>query len=75
MNTLLERIGRVFLRLFEQTGLWFRMLWRTITWTFRPPFDLLESTRSAATVAVSIYSMALVASFWVAEPESGQLPD
>ena len=30
---------------------------------------------SAATVAVSIYSMALVASFWVAEPESGQLPD
>lgn len=30
---------------------------------------------SAATVAVLIYSLALVASFWIREPESGQLPD
>ena len=30
---------------------------------------------SAAIVAVSVYSMALVASRWVPEPKSGQLPD
>ena len=30
MSTLFDRIGRTFLRLFEQTGLWFDALWRTI---------------------------------------------
>ena len=30
---------------------------------------------SAGTVAVVVYSIALVASFWVREPEGGQLPD
>jgi MFS family permease len=30
---------------------------------------------SAATVAVLVYSMALIASFWVREPKGGQLPD
>jgi len=29
MISLFERIGRLFIGLFEQTGLWFRMLWRT----------------------------------------------
>ena len=42
---LLERVGRVFIRLFEQTGLWFDMLWRTILWTFRPPFEGREWLR------------------------------
>lgn len=42
---LLEQIGGVFLRLFEQTGLWFRMLWRTLLWTFRPPFEGREWLR------------------------------
>lgn len=49
---LLERIGRVFIRLFEQTGLWFRMLWRTIVWTFRPPFEGLEWLRQMVRVGV-----------------------
>ncbi len=49
---LLERIGRVFLHLFEQTGLWFRMLWRTILWTFRPPFDPGEWLRQMVRVGV-----------------------
>jgi hypothetical protein len=30
---------------------------------------------SAAVIAVSVYALALVASLWVREPESGQLPD
>jgi phospholipid/cholesterol/gamma-HCH transport system permease protein len=49
---LLERIGRVFIRLFEETGLWFRMLWRTIVWTFRPPFEGLEWLRQMVRVGV-----------------------
>jgi phospholipid/cholesterol/gamma-HCH transport system permease protein len=49
---LLERIGRVFIRLFEETGLWFRMLWRTILWTFRPPFEGREWMRQMVRVGV-----------------------
>lgn len=48
----LERIGRVFLRLFEQTGLWFRMLWRTITWGVRPPYEPGEWLRQMVRVGV-----------------------
>jgi phospholipid/cholesterol/gamma-HCH transport system permease protein len=47
---LLERVGRVFIRLFEQTGLWFRMLLRTILWTFRPPFEGREWLRQMVRV-------------------------
>jgi phospholipid/cholesterol/gamma-HCH transport system permease protein len=39
---ILDRIGRVFITLFEQTGLWFKMLWRTMLWSVRPPYDLAE---------------------------------
>ncbi|HXH40149.1 MAG TPA: ABC transporter permease [Thermoanaerobaculia bacterium] len=49
---ILERIGRVFIRLFEETGLWFRMLLRTILWTFRPPFEGLEWLRQMVRVGV-----------------------
>jgi phospholipid/cholesterol/gamma-HCH transport system permease protein len=49
---LLERIGRVFIRLFEETGLWFRMLWRTMLWTFRPPFEGREWLRQMVRVGV-----------------------
>jgi phospholipid/cholesterol/gamma-HCH transport system permease protein len=49
---ILERIGRVFLRLFEQTGLWFRMLWRTIVWGFRPPYEPNEWLRQMVRVGV-----------------------
>ena len=52
MTTLLERVGRVFLRLFEQTGLWFRMLLRTIVWAGRPPFDFGEWLRQMVRVGV-----------------------
>src|SRR5205807_8371116 len=49
---LLERIGRVFLRLFEETGLWFGILWRTINWTFSPPVEGIEWLRQMVRVGV-----------------------
>jgi phospholipid/cholesterol/gamma-HCH transport system permease protein len=45
MTSVLEILGLYFVNVFEQTGLWFRMLWRTITWTVRPPFELREWMR------------------------------
>ena len=58
MSTLLDRVGRVFLRLFEQTGLWFKMLWRTIIWAGRPPFDVTEWFRQM--VRVGVHSIPVV---------------
>lgn len=48
----LERIGRVFLRLFEQTGIWFRMLWQTAAWSVRPPFEIGEWLRQMVRLGV-----------------------
>lgn len=53
MTSILDSIGRVFLRVFEQTGLWFDALWRTITWTFRPPFDVGEWFRQMVRLGVN----------------------
>ena len=50
--TILERIGRVFIRLFEQTGLWFDALWQTFRWTFRRPFDVAEWFKQMVRVGV-----------------------
>jgi phospholipid/cholesterol/gamma-HCH transport system permease protein len=52
MTSVLENIGLVFLRLFEQTGLWFRMLWRTIVWAFRPPWEMQSWLRQMVRVGV-----------------------
>ena len=53
MISLFDRIGRVFIRLFEQTGLWFGMLWRTIMYTFRPPFEGQEWLRQMVRMGVN----------------------
>lgn len=58
MIKLFETVGLVFLRLFEQTGLWFRMLWRTIVWGVRPPFDFNEWLKQM--VRVGVESMPVV---------------
>jgi phospholipid/cholesterol/gamma-HCH transport system permease protein len=50
--TILERIGRIFLRIFEQTGLWFRMLGRTFVWGFRPPYAVGDWFRQMVRVGV-----------------------
>jgi phospholipid/cholesterol/gamma-HCH transport system permease protein len=52
MISLLDRLGRVFIRFFEQTGLWFRMLWRTIVWATRRPFEVGEWFRQMVRVGV-----------------------
>ena len=44
MTAVFEILGFYFVNVFEQTGLWFRMLWRTIL-AVRPPFDLREWLR------------------------------
>lgn len=46
----LEAIGSLFLKVFEQTGLWFQMLARTATWTFRPPFAVMDWVRQMVRV-------------------------
>ncbi len=52
MRKLLEWFGFVFIRLFEQTGLWFRMLWRTAAWSVRRPFEIGEWLRQMVRVGV-----------------------
>jgi phospholipid/cholesterol/gamma-HCH transport system permease protein len=52
MTRVLENIGLVFIRLFEQTGLWFRMLWRTVVWSVRPPFEIDAWFRQMVRVGV-----------------------
>ncbi|MBV8517265.1 MAG: ABC transporter permease [Acidobacteria bacterium] len=52
MTAILDRIGRAFLRTLEQTGLWFDALWRTLTWLFRPPFDVTEWLRQMVRLGV-----------------------
>jgi phospholipid/cholesterol/gamma-HCH transport system permease protein len=50
--TILERIGLTFIRLFEQTGLWFDALWQTFRWMFRRPVDVREWIRQMVRVGV-----------------------
>lgn len=64
MTAVFEAIGRLFLSLFEQTGLWFQMLWRTVTWAFRPPFGVAEWFRQMVRLGVdSIPVVVLTAMF------------
>jgi phospholipid/cholesterol/gamma-HCH transport system permease protein len=52
MNAIFDRIGRTFIRLFEQTGLWFDALGRTFFWMFRRPYDAGEWVRQMVRVGV-----------------------
>jgi phospholipid/cholesterol/gamma-HCH transport system permease protein len=52
MNQLFDRIGRAFIGLFESTGNWFSMLWRTITWSVRRPFEVREWMRQMVRLGV-----------------------
>jgi phospholipid/cholesterol/gamma-HCH transport system permease protein len=52
MTAILDRIGLVFIRVFEQTGLWFGALWNTFRWMFRRPFDGREWLRQMVRVGV-----------------------
>ena len=50
MIRVFEAIGVFFLRVFEEAGLWFQMLWQTMAWAVRPPFALLEWFRQMVRV-------------------------
>jgi phospholipid/cholesterol/gamma-HCH transport system permease protein len=52
MTSVFDRIGLFFIEIFEQTGLWFRMLGRTVTWAVRPPFEFLEWLRQMVRLGV-----------------------
>src|SRR6266700_5695987 len=52
MTNVFENIGLVFIRLFEQIGRWFTMLWRTVRWSVRPPFEVREWLRQMVRVGV-----------------------
>ena len=45
MTAVFEILGLYFVNVFEQTGLWFRMLWRTIVAAFHRPFEVREWLR------------------------------
>src|ERR1700759_87434 len=52
VTTVLEAIGLYFIGVFEQTGIWFRMLWRTFIWAMRRPFELGEWVRQMVRLGV-----------------------
>jgi phospholipid/cholesterol/gamma-HCH transport system permease protein len=64
MNRFFDRVGRVFLRLFEQTGLWFSMLIRTVTWAVRPPYSPGEVARQMVRVGVDSIPVVILTSMF-----------
>jgi phospholipid/cholesterol/gamma-HCH transport system permease protein len=45
VNAILDHVGVAFIKLFEQTGLWFTLLWQTIRGIFRRPVEGVEWLR------------------------------
>ncbi len=64
MTAVLDRIGLVFLHIFEETGIWFRMLWRTIVWTFRRPFEGREWLRQMVRLGVDSIPVVVLTSLF-----------
>jgi phospholipid/cholesterol/gamma-HCH transport system permease protein len=50
MTRFLEAIGRIVLRVFEETGNFFSMLGRVAVWAVRPPYDVPELLRQMVRV-------------------------
>jgi phospholipid/cholesterol/gamma-HCH transport system permease protein len=48
----LEAIGRALLRLLEELGRFFQMLWQTASWLVRPPYDVPELFKQMVRVGV-----------------------
>ncbi len=60
----LERLGQMFLGLFTEVGRFFYILQATISWTFRPPFDLRQWIRQMVRIGVgSLPVVGLTAGF------------
>ena len=45
MTNFIERIGNTSIGIFESVGVWFRLLWSTMVWAVRPPYELREWLR------------------------------
>ena len=60
MTRLLEAIGRVVLRVFEETGNFFSMLGRVAAWAVRPPYDVPELLRQMVRVGFDSIPVVLV---------------
>jgi len=52
MTNVFETFGLATIRIFEQIGRWFQMLWRTIRWSVRRPFELHEWLRQMVRLGV-----------------------
>ncbi len=64
MNGILDHLGGLFLSLFEDVGHWWQMLFRTLFWSFRRPYEVAEWLRQMVRVGVgSIPVVALTAMF------------
>ena len=64
MTAILDQIGRRFILLFEQIGIWFEALWGTIRWTFRPPWDLKEWVRQMVRVGFDSLPVVILTSMF-----------
>ncbi len=60
MTRFLEAIGRVILRVFEETGNFFSMLGRVVAWAVRPPYDVPELLRQMVRVGFDSIPVVLV---------------
>jgi phospholipid/cholesterol/gamma-HCH transport system permease protein len=61
---ILDRIGLGFFRFVEQTGIWFTMLWQTIGWTFRRPFEGREWLRQMVRVGIDSIPVVILTSMF-----------
>jgi len=64
MTAVLDRIGLVFIHIFEETGLWFRMLWRTFVWAFRRPFEGKEWLKQMVRLGVDSIPVVVLTSLF-----------
>jgi phospholipid/cholesterol/gamma-HCH transport system permease protein len=60
MTRVLEAIGRVVLRVFEEVGTFFSMLGRVAFWAVRPPYDIPELARQMVRVGFDSIPVVLV---------------
>jgi phospholipid/cholesterol/gamma-HCH transport system permease protein len=60
VTAFLESFGLFFLYIFEQTGIWFQMLGRTVTYIFRPPLAFGEWLRQMVRVGFNSIPVVLL---------------
>lgn len=64
MTDVLESIGLFFIRIFEETGIWFQMLWRTLAYMFRRPFGPAEVLKQMVRLGVDSVPVVVLTSLF-----------